>query len=80
MGRRVAEQDWDDDEDSDDDEPALVACRYCRKEILEDAPYCPYCDQYQSEEDDAPSTARPWWFIIGFLLCLYILFRWISVP
>ena len=63
-------RDWDDDdpgmvhdpEDEDwpddwDDEPT-IPCPHCRREILEDAERCPYCERYLSKED-APGRASP---------------------
>ena len=84
MARRRAEnEEWDDDESdegddeeaSDDDEP-MIPCPYCKRQIHEDSQRCPYCDHYISEED-APPARKPWWIILGTLLCLYIVYRWI---
>lgn len=63
--------DWDDDWD---DEPT-VPCPHCRREIIEDAERCPYCEQYLSKED-APRERKPWWVIIGVIVCLYVVYRW----
>lgn len=90
MGRReVEDDDWDDDEPSWEDSESFwdsedygdetddtIPCPYCRREIHEDAERCPYCERYVSDED-APPTPKPWWFVVGFLLCLYVLFRWL---
>jgi transposase-like protein len=70
------------DEDEDDDEwdaadEATVPCPYCEREIYEDAPRCPYCERYLSEEDTPPDR-KPWWIIVGVLLCLYAVWRWIA--
>jgi hypothetical protein len=65
----------DDDIDSDDGEPT-VACPYCRREIHEDSQRCPYCEQFVSAED-APPARKPWWIIIGAVICLWVAFRWI---
>jgi hypothetical protein len=65
----------DDDIESDDDEPT-IPCPHCRREIHEDAQRCPYCEQYVSEED-APPTRKPWWIVIGAVVCLWVVFRWI---
>jgi hypothetical protein len=79
MPRRIAEeeewQDGDADRGRDDDEPT-IACPHCKKQIHEDSPQCPYCEQYISEEDSPPAH-KPWWIIIGVLLCLYVVYRWI---
>lgn len=91
MPRRVAEDDWDEDGESDSwsydeddfsdsidegEDEATVSCPYCKSEIPEDTPRCPYCEQYISEED-APPTAKPWWIIVGALLCLFVVFLWV---
>ena len=59
-----------------DDEEPTVPCPYCRREIHEDAEQCPYCEQYISRED-APPARKPWWFVAGAIVCLYIAYRWI---
>lgn len=69
----------DDDEDWEEDEPedeATIPCPYCRRQIYEDAQRCPYCEQYLSEED-APPTPKPWWILLGALLALFVVYRWI---
>ncbi len=72
----------DSDEDDIDDYPededeATVPCPYCQRAIHEDAQRCPYCERYISEED-TPGRAKPWWIVLGVVVCLYIVFRWIS--
>lgn len=68
--------DWDDDDDSEfgdqdpDDEPS-VPCPYCRREILEDSPRCPFCGQYISAED-SPGPKKPFWVVATALICLAI--------
>ena len=71
MPRRVAEDDWDDDQ-----EPT-VPCPYCQREIHEDAQRCPYCESYISAED-APPARKPLWIIVGAILCLYVVYRWVT--
>jgi hypothetical protein len=70
--------DWDDEDDVEetdlDDE--TVPCPYCRRPVHEEAERCPHCETYISHED-APPARRPWWFILGFLACLYVIYRWI---
>ncbi len=69
---------WDDDEEGGqgDDEEPTVPCPYCKRQIHEDSPRCPYCENYISEDDRAPAP-KPWWIIIGVVLVLYIVYRWI---
>jgi len=71
------EEDYDSESDPDeaDDEEPTIACPYCRREIHEEALQCPYCEQYLSEED-SPPAAKPWWIVVGVLVCLYIVYRW----
>ncbi len=71
------EDEWDEDFDADEDGEATVPCPYCRREIHEDSPRCPYCENYISRED-APPGRKPWWIILGVILCLYIIYRWIT--
>jgi len=67
----LIEGDWDDDFDDD-----TVRCPHCRRGISEDAIRCPYCENYLSDID-ASLTKKPLWFVIGFCLTLYIVYRWI---
>ena len=88
MPRRIdIEDEWEDDEEefeSDegdtefeaDDEEATTPCPYCRRQIHEDSQRCPYCENYLSTED-APASAKPRWFVVGFLLCSLIVLLWI---
>ena len=77
MNRPVAEEaEWDDDVWDEDDE-STIPCPYCRREIFEDSPQCPHCGQYISKED-APAGRRPWWIIVGVLLCLMVMWLWIT--
>jgi hypothetical protein len=89
VARRIAQyHDWEDDEsegsenddefedDSEDGSDATIPCPYCKRAIHEDSQRCPYCEQYISEED-VPPVRKPWWVILGALLCLYVVYRWI---
>jgi len=71
-----AEEDFEEDLTDGDEEPT-VPCPYCRREILEDLPRCPYCERYISQED-APSKPKSWLIVIGVVLCLYVVYRWIA--
>jgi uncharacterized paraquat-inducible protein A len=62
--------------DRTDDEDQTVECPSCHKFIYEDAERCPYCENYVSEEETGPAH-KPWWIIIGALVCLYVVYRWI---
>jgi len=68
----VAEDEWD-----DDDEEPTIPCPHCRREIHEESQRCPHCGSYISEEDTVPAR-KPWWIIIGALLALYVVYRWIA--
>ena len=67
---------WDEfgDQDEDDEEPT-IPCPYCGAEIHEDSLRCPRCEHYLSDED-APMSRKPWWIVIGAVLCLYAVYRW----
>jgi hypothetical protein len=78
-GPTAGDDDWDDrwpSPDGDDEEPT-IPCPYCRREIHEDTPRCPYCEQYISRED-APPGRKPWWLIAGVVLCLFVVYLWIT--
>jgi hypothetical protein len=77
MSRWAADDDDTfDTADRDDDEPT-VPCPYCRREMHEDSPRCPYCGNYISREDSPPSR-KPWWIILGGLAVLYIVYHWLT--
>ncbi|MGA2620459.1 MAG: zinc ribbon domain-containing protein [Thermoguttaceae bacterium] len=59
-----------------DDEETTIPCPYCKRPIHEDSYRCPHCGNYLSEEDSA-SSRKPWWIIVGALLVLYVVYRWI---
>ncbi len=75
------DDDWRDDNGQDDDEQAddepTMPCPYCRREIFADSPQCPHCRRYISEEDARPKR-KPWWIIVGALLCLAVVWSWIA--
>jgi predicted nucleic acid-binding Zn ribbon protein len=71
------DEDASDDEDGrEGDEDTTIPCPYCRRPIYEDSQRCPHCGNYISEED-APAARKPWWIIVGALLVLYVVYRWI---
>jgi len=71
----LAGEDFEEDLANEDGEPT-VPCPYCRREILEDLARCPYCERYISWED-APPQPKSWFIVIGVVLCLYVVYRWI---
>ena len=75
------EPDDDDYEDDiaagDDDDDALTECPHCGRPIYEGSERCPKCGQYLSVED-APPSRKPWWIVVGTLLCLYAVYRWVA--
>ena len=84
MARHTADDErWgdpDDDEGSADEDGAdTVPCPYCRRLVPEDAPRCPYCEVYLSAED-APPSPKPWWLVLGALVCLLIVIVWVLRP
>jgi uncharacterized paraquat-inducible protein A len=72
------EDDWDGDEyipENDDDEPT-IPCPHCQEPIHEEAQRCPHCGHYVSEED-APPSRKPWWIVLGAILCLFAVYLWV---
>jgi len=64
-------------EDSDDDPVApTIDCPYCQAEIHEDSVRCPFCEQYLSQED-SPGDAKPYWVVLGVVLCLLLVLLWV---
>jgi hypothetical protein len=59
-----------------EEQDGTVPCPYCGRPVYEDSPRCPHCASYISEED-TPPRRKPWWLIIGALVCLLIVLRWI---
>ncbi len=66
----------DDFDDYPDDEIPTLPCPYCGEDICEDAERCPYCENYISQED-APPRGKPWWLVLGVIVCLGIVYWWI---
>jgi hypothetical protein len=67
---------WDEDDSEEEGEEPLISCPYCHGEIHEDAQECPLCGSYISQED-APPARKPWWLVVGVVVCLYAIYRWI---
>jgi len=78
MPRRLADgDDWDRDEwGSAEEDESTIPCPYCQRDIHEDSQRCPYCENYLSQEDTPPAR-HSWWIIVGVLVCLYAVYRWI---
>ncbi len=64
---------WNDD----DSDAATIPCPYCHRQIHEDSERCPHCENYISAED-APTSRKPWWLVVGVLVCLYVIYRWMA--
>lgn len=78
MSWEDADEDLDDREfpdDEDEDGEETVPCPYCLRPVYEDAERCPECGHYLSRED-RPSR-RPWWLVVGVLVCLLVVLRWV---
>ncbi|MBO0698241.1 MAG: hypothetical protein J2P46_07600 [Zavarzinella sp.] len=90
MPRRVAaEDDWEEPDDDgwepDDDEEwepepeeddETAPCPHCQAPVYEGAEQCPACGRYLSEED-APPSRKPWWIVLGAVLCLFAVYLWV---
>jgi hypothetical protein len=68
----------DAEEDGDDEEVTTVPCPYCGKDVFDDSPRCPHCGNYLSEADSPPSR-KPWWIVAGVVVCLYLIYRWVTL-
>jgi hypothetical protein len=67
---------WEAGDDSGD-EPT-VPCPYCRRELLEDSPWCPTCDRYITDEEFR-QAGRPMWVVVTAVVCLAIALWWAFV-
>jgi hypothetical protein len=70
----MPDDDWEQDEV---DAEATVPCPYCRCKIHDESERCPHCGNYISEEDPPPRR-KPWWIVVGVVVCLYLVYRWIT--
>jgi predicted nucleic acid-binding Zn ribbon protein len=83
MANREADDDWEDDEsdewsgddDLEGDDPT-TPCPHCGEPIHDESEQCPYCGEYISDED-APPNRKPWWIVLGAILCLFAVYLWI---
>ena len=66
------EADWDEDDETTD------PCPGCGEAVYDDAERCPHCGRYLSRED-APAR-KPWWVVLGALVCLAMMTWWILNP
>ncbi|MDR3633736.1 MAG: hypothetical protein P4L84_07850 [Isosphaeraceae bacterium] len=70
------DHEYPDEDDVGPDDDETVPCPYCNEPVYEDAERCPECGSYLSRED-APYRRKPVWFIVGFLLCMAVVLRWL---
>jgi uncharacterized paraquat-inducible protein A len=71
-------EDEEEDYDAEDEHESTIACPHCRKQIYDDVEQCPYCGQYISEEDRT-SGQKPWWIVVGFVLCFLVVIYWLII-
>ena len=75
---------WDESEDNEIDEfdgdsdvdDTTEPCPNCGEAIYDDAERCPHCGHYITEEHGR-SSGKPWWVILGAVLCLAVAFYWL---
>lgn len=67
-----------DTEEEEEESEDCIDCPNCRRAIDDDSEQCPHCGLYITEEDEAISEDKPYWLIIGVILCLaVVIFGWI---
>lgn len=59
-------------EEADDER---LPCPACRALIYADSERCPACGHYVSNEE--VSLRRPWWIVVGVLVCLAVAIYWV---
>ncbi len=62
------------DREDDPDDDGYIPCPHCGESMLEDAEYCPSCDQWIT---DSHRRSQPLWIVIGIAVCLGIALTWI---
>jgi predicted nucleic acid-binding Zn ribbon protein len=60
---------WSGGSFDEDDEPDVIPCPYCGREISEDAEQCPKCRNYVSRED-RPAERKPMWVVVTVIVLL----------
>ena len=56
----------------EDDDDYTAPCPHCREPIPEDAPRCPYCENYTTEDDAPARNRKPLWIWIGLIVALIL--------
>jgi hypothetical protein len=73
----VADHDGDDNDfdalDPEDDDIDLRTCAECGRDVVADAIACPYCGFYLEPDAREFGNGRPWWVVLGVLLCLLMI-------
>ena len=56
----------------------LLPCPYCLAVLYEESTRCSHCGMLLSQ--DGISSRKPWWVILGVLICLAVSIYWILAP
>jgi hypothetical protein len=67
---------WENPDDPEGDDDETVTCPYCLRPVYEDAERCPGCGQYLSRQDRP--ARHPWWLLLGVLVGLVVVIRWVT--
>lgn len=74
------DREFPDDEGNHDAEveacTETVPCTFCRREVAENAEWCPHCRNYLFY-DDTLTRDKPWWLVGGVVACLLVVLYWI---
>ena len=54
----------------------VAHCPYCKREISEEAQWCPHCENYLSKEDAPPSGGKSWPWVVLMVLALLAAAMW----
>lgn len=67
MRRPLRDEEFPDSEDDADDESTdTLPCPHCRKDVVEDSPWCPHCGNYLHREENMPR--RSGWIGVVFII------------
>jgi hypothetical protein len=67
---RLSPQEYPEPDESSAD---TAPCPHCRALIYDDSERCPACGEYLSASDER----KPWWMVVGVLVCLAVALGWV---
>jgi len=69
-------REWPDPDDDPESAVDTVPCPFCKGQVYEDAEWCPTCRNYLFY-DGSLGRQKPWWLVVGVVVCLLVVLYWI---